>query len=84
MTGITGETNFQVFVCAEQAVLVESKTVQDSLIDLLAAYFVFDISYPKCLSAILLFIQHHVFKLKDEQTAPTATNLLVRNLQKLN
>ena len=84
MTGVAGETNFQVFVCAEQAVLVKSKTVQDSLIDLLAAYFIFDISYPKHMSAILLFIQHHVFKLKDEQTLPTATSTLVRNLQKLN
>ena len=84
MTGVPGESNLQVFVCAEQAVLVESKTVQDSLIDLLAAYFVFDISYPKCLSAVLLFFQHHVFKLKDGQAAPTALNVLVRNLQKLN
>jgi len=82
MTGIAGEINFQVFVCAEQAVLLESKTVQDALIDLLATYFVFDISYPKCLSAILLFIQHHVFKIKDGQNVPSATSLLVRNLQK--
>ena len=63
---------------------MESKTVQDSLIDLLAAYFVFGISYPKSLSAILLFIQHHVFKLKYDQTVPTAAIILVRNLQKLN
>ena len=84
MTGIPGETTFQVFVCAEQAVLIESKTVQDSLIDMLTAYFVFDIFYQKCLNAIFIFIQYNVFKLKDEQAVPSATQLLIRNLQKLN
>ena len=48
-TGIAGEEQFQVFVCAEQSVILESKSVKDSLIDLIAAYFVFDISYPKYL-----------------------------------
>lgn len=45
--GNPGERNFQVFICAEQEVLLESKTLQDSLIDLISTYFVFDISYPK-------------------------------------
>ena len=81
-TGVAGESNFQSFVCAEQEVLFESKTLQDSLIDLISAYFVFDISYPKTLAAIYLFFQRHVFNLKDKQNVPNATSLLVRNLQK--
>ena len=38
------ESNFQVFICAELEVLLESKMLQDSLIDLISMYFVFDIS----------------------------------------
>ena len=80
--GIAGESSFQIFICAEQEVLIESKTLQDSLIDLIATYFVFDISYPKSLAAIYLFFQHYIFNLKDKQNVPNATALLVRNLQK--
>ena len=47
MTGIAGESDFQVFVEVKQALSVELKTVQDSLIGLLSAYLVFDISHPK-------------------------------------
>ena len=79
--GIAGENNFQIFICAEQEVLLESKTLQDSLIDLISTYFVFDISYPKSLAAIFIFFQHYIFNLKDKQNVPNATSLLVRNLQ---
>ena len=81
-TGIAGESSFQIFVCAEQEVLLESKTLQDSLIDLISTYFVFDISYPKSLTAVFLFFQHYIFNLKDRQNVPNATSLFVRNLQK--
>ena len=81
-TGIAGESTFQTFICAEQEVLLESKTLQDCLIDLISTYFVFDISYPKSLAAIFLFFQHYIFNLKDKQNVPNATSLLVRNLQK--
>ena len=42
--GNPDESNFQVFICAELEVLLESKMLQDSLIDLISMYFVFDIS----------------------------------------
>lgn len=79
--GNPDESNFQVFVCTEQEVLLESKSLQDSLIDLISTYFVFDISYPKSLAAVFLFFQHYVFNLKDKQTIPNATSVLVRNLK---
>ena len=79
--GNPDESNFQVFICAEHEVLLESKTLRDSLIDLISTYFVFDISYPKLLAAVFLFFQHHIFNLKDKQTVPNATNVLVRNLK---
>ena len=55
--GEPGDEGPQFYVCCEQGVLLESKTVKDSIIDLIAIYryFVFDITYPKSHSAILLF-----------------------------
>ena len=53
--------------------------MKDALFDLIAV----DIAYPKTLSKILLFLQHHVFNLKDEQTAPSTVKTLVANLEKL-
>ena len=82
--GMPGDDNAQFFVCCEQSVLVESKTVKDSIVDLIGTYFVFDITYPKPLSAILLFFQHFVFNLKDSQTLPMATSKMVSNLSKIN
>lgn len=83
VTGISGEEHSQVFICGERSVLFESKSIKDSLIDLIATYYVFDISYPKCLNSVLLFFQHFVFNLKDQQPLPNATTKLVTNLQKI-
>lgn len=82
-TGIAGEEQFQIFVCAEKSVILESRSVKDVLIDLIAAYFVFDISYPKHLDSVFIFIQHFVFNLKDQQPLPNAAVKLVGNLEKL-
>lgn len=83
ITGISGEEQSQVFICAEGSVLLESKSIKDSIIDLISIYYIFDISYPKCLNSVLLFFQHYVFNLKDQQPLPNATAKLVTNLQKL-
>ena len=53
------------------------------MIDLVATYFVFDITYPKPVNAILLFFQHYIFQLVDDQPVPGTTIKLVENLQKL-
>lgn len=60
-TGVAGTENAQYFIACEQAVLCESKSVEDAIIDLLAVYYVFNISYPKGISAILLFFFNIVF-----------------------
>lgn len=54
-TGTAGDENAQFYVCCEQSVLTESKNVRDAIIDLMATYYVFDIAYPKAISAIMLF-----------------------------
>ena len=71
------------YVCCEQSVLTESKNVRDAIIDLMATYYVFDMAYPKTISAVMLFFQHSVFKLLDNQALPGTTSKLVSNLSKL-
>lgn len=84
ITGTPGSINCQVFIGCEQEIFFESSSIRDSIIDLIGTYFVFNISYPKYLNSIFLFIQHFVFDLKDKQPVPMNVSNLIRNLQKLN
>ena len=82
ITGVPGEENCQFFICGEKDVLLESKSLKDAIVDLISFYFVFDVVYPKYLNAILLFCQHYVFQLRDNQPIPTQVTKLVTNLKK--
>ena len=84
ITGVAGDENAQFYVYAEQQIVVESSTMRDAVLDLVASYFVFDISYPKSLSAILIFIQHQIFVMGDSQSIPIAAAKLMGNIKKLN
>ena len=66
-------------IACEGIIFNESKSFKDSLIDLMAAYHVFNIAYPKPLAPSLIFFQHYVFGLKDEQEVPIATAKLVNS-----
>ena len=79
----TGTENAQYFIACEQMILCESKSIQDSIIDLIATYYTFNICYPKAISGILLFFQHYVFDLKDAQPLPSCTLKLVNCLNKI-
>ena len=83
VTDIPGTDSSQVFVCCERRIFLESKSMSDSLLDLIATYFVFDIAYPKYINAILIFLQHFVMDLPDKQPVPSTTSKLIGNLQKL-
>ena len=83
ITGIPGDEQSQVFICVEGSLLLESKSIKDSMIDLIATYYTFDLSYPKCVDSVLIFFQHFIFGLKDQQRLPNATSKLIANLQKL-
>ena len=84
ITGIAGDENAQFYVCSEQKIVLESSSMRDAVLDLMASYFVFDISYPRSLSAILIFIQHEIFRITDSQSIPMAAAKLMGNFKKLN
>ena len=83
VTGKPGTPTTQFYICCESFILMESKSLRDAVVDVMSAYFVFDISYPKSINGALIFLQHHVFCLPDEQAVPSAVKTLVTNLQKV-
>ena len=81
--GQAGTESTQYYVCGENIVICESKTYLDAILDLICAYYIFDIAYPKPLSGILLFFQQSVFSLKDEQIPPACLLKLMKNIDSL-
>ena len=84
MTGSPDDENCQFLVCCEQALYMESESVKDAIIDLISTYYAYNISYPKPLNAIYIFLQHYIFEMTDEQPVPPATMKLVGNLRRIN
>ncbi len=70
-------------VVVERASLVQSTDVDTALLDLFSAYFVFDIAYPPELYPVLLFFQHYILGLKDEQKVPVSVTTAVTTLRHL-
>ena len=60
ITGRAGTEAAQFFIICEKSILLESKSLRDAFIDLIAAYYVFDIAYPKSVASVMLFFQHYV------------------------
>ena len=59
-------------VILERSSLFQSTDLRTALIDLFSSYFVFDIAYPPELYPLLIFFQHYVFGLKDNQKVPVS------------
>ena len=83
ITGICGDENSQIFICAEKNVFLESKTIMDAVIDLISFYFVYDITYPRYVNSILMFFQHYVFQLTDKQPVSAPLTKLIGNLKNI-
>ena len=68
---INGAFKKEFLVGVERTSLVTTSCFSECLGCLLASYFVFDIAYPRQHYPFLLFVQHAVCNLKDEQELPT-------------
>ena len=82
-SGEPGTESAQYFVVCEQNLLCESKSVVDSILDLVATYYVFDIVYPKAIAPVIMFFHTYIFGLKNNQTVPPSTAKLVDNLSRM-
>ena len=77
---IEGGSFLQFLVVAECIVMDDSENLTEALLNLISAYFAFNIEYLKPLYPVFLFIQHYIMD-KDNQTIPPA---LTRVLSTLN
>ena len=64
ITGRPGTENSQYFIACEKVVHCDCKSLKDALLDLVLTYYVYDISYPKPLSAFLSFSNTLYLELK--------------------
>ena len=78
--GKVGEVGTQYFICAEKDLIIQAKTLKDALLDLICSYYIFNISYPKTISAVFIFFQHIVCNLKDAQVHPKCLCKLLQNI----
>ena len=75
----TDET-VQYHLYIESDCLLTAHTLGDALANLICTYFVFDIAYPKSVYALLIFYQHFVLGLKDNQKVPASVSSLCSSL----
>lgn len=82
IVGYKGE-NPQYFVCAEKKILCQTVKIKEAFLDIIAVYYVYNISYPKFSSVVLLFFQQYVFNIKDSQIIPIPLIRLISSLNAL-
>ena len=79
---VIGGTSLQVFVIVERTVL-ETVEASTALSGLIAAYFSFNMTYPKGLYPLLIFIQHYILKIKDKQPTPICLTKFLSSVDKI-
>jgi len=70
----------QYFIIIERKIVLESTECLDAVSSMICGYFAFDISYPKSLYPILIFIQRYVLGIKDNQPIPNVVTHVVSGL----
>ena len=80
---LTGDENIQFLLVAERKALTSTDNFMEILTALVAAYFTFNIEYPKALYPIFIFLQHFVMELKDCQSVPNALTRVLSSLDRL-
>ena len=80
---VMGGDTLEAYMVVERHVLerVESSSI---LTGLIAAYFAFNMTYPKALYAVLICIQHFFLDIRDKQIIPVSVTKLLSSLDKLN
>ena len=83
--GQAGASDAHYFIANDQGTLVESRSMPDAVLDLVAFYHVFEIIYPKQQEAVLVFLEHFVFdlNLRSASTIPMDAANLATSLSKV-
>ncbi len=70
VVGEVGSGEAQYLLYVERRVILESKGFIELILDLIGAYFNFQIQYMKSLSSILLFFHHYIFEIDHPSKLP--------------
>jgi len=70
----------QFYVVAEKVVVSDTIRLMDALINMICAYFVFDIEYPKSMYATLIFVQRYILGIADKQRIPDVVTRVLTSL----
>ncbi len=80
---VSGDSNFEFVVICERVILSKPSNLLDSVVTLIGAYFSFNIEYPTQLKGILIYTQHLLLDIKDNQPVPNSVKQLSSALDKL-
>ena len=73
--------NLQYFLVVEKQVYMECRKFSTALLCLFCVYYTFNISYPKPLYSVFIFVQTYVLGIKDGYTVPANVNSLITALR---
>ena len=73
----------QIMLVVEKEILLECCDMTTAVVDLMSAFFTFDIAYPKPLNRLCLFIQHFILGIIDDQPLPNAITILYTSMDKV-
>ena len=80
---VEGINSMQFFLVVERVVTSSTSCFLDAMWGMMSLYFTFDISYPKPLQSLLIFVQHLVMSFIDKQKVPPAATRVYSSLQTL-
>ena len=79
---VLGGTSLELYLIVERRIL-EAVDTTSLFTALIGSYFAFNMSYPKSLYPLLIFIQHFLLVIRDKQPLPVVLTKLLSTLDNL-
>ena len=79
---LEGDGSYQFLIVAEKEDITESCDFQTAIVDIIAVYFTFNMAYPNQLYPVLLFLQHNILDIIDEQKVPNVVKITCSAMDK--
>lgn len=78
------DSTMKFFIAVENSLLASmNHTMKDAVVTLISTYFAVNMVYPKELYAVLIFLQHCMLQLKDQQRVPNGVTIASSTMLKL-
>ena len=77
---VTMDAAMNIFIVAEKVVLCKAASISEATKLLLAAFYVFNIEYPKLLGGVLYFFEYYLYNIRSRKNLPIAVIQLCNEL----